>query len=122
MNRLLAFAILAGFTVPSYAEDRPKDIAKLKEDARRVVGIIGADKGKTQTYCQFRDLNEQLDRALEEKDRNKAKALAQKINAQQKKLGPEFVALVDGIKNIDPDSPDGRDVASIIESLDASCD
>lgn len=94
----------------------------MKEDARRVVGIIEVDKAKTQTYCQFSDLSEQLDRALEQEDSKKAKALSQKIDALQKKLGPEFVALVDGVKNIDPDLPDGRDIASIIESLDEFCD
>jgi hypothetical protein len=118
MNRLLTFAILFGFTVPLCAQAEESNLAKLKEDTRRVVGIIGVDKAKTQTYCQFSDLSEQLDRALEQEDSKKAKALSQKIDA----LRPEFVALVDGVKNIDPDSPDGRDIASIIESLDESCD
>jgi hypothetical protein len=122
MNRLLIFAISFGFTVPLCAQAEESNLAKLKEDARRVVGIIGVDKAKIQTYCQFSDLSEQLDRALEQEDSKKAKALSQKIDALQKKLGPEFVALVDGVKNIDPNSPDGRDIASILESLDESCD
>jgi hypothetical protein len=40
----------------------------------------------------------------------------------KKKLGLEFVALVDGVRDVDPDSPDGQEIASIIESLDESCE
>jgi hypothetical protein len=94
-------------------------VARLKADARNLVGIIGGDKTKTQTYCQITILSEQLD---QEKDSKKAKALSQKIVQLQKKLGPEFVALVDGLKHVDQNSPDAHEIASIIESLDQSCD
>jgi ABC-type transporter Mla subunit MlaD len=40
--------------------------------------IIGSDKTKTQTYCEIDDLSEQLIQAVQEKDRKKANALAEK--------------------------------------------
>ena len=71
MNRLLIVGILLISTAPLYAQN----VAKLKEDARNAVGIIGADKGKTQSYCQVVDLlGRQLERADQEKNKKKTKA------------------------------------------------
>jgi hypothetical protein len=61
------------------ATDQHQNVAKLKADARNVVGIIGADKDKTHAYCQTLDLARQLERADQEKDRKKAGVLSQKI-------------------------------------------
>jgi hypothetical protein len=77
MNRLLIVAILFISTAPIYAQRQQQNVAKLKEDARNAVGIIGADKGKTRTYCQIVDLlGRQLDRADQGKDKKKTKALS----------------------------------------------
>ena len=122
MNRLLRVAVLVISSVPLYAQGQQPDTAKLKADARKVVGIIGADKAKIQTYCQFANLSDQLDQANQDKDSKNAVVLSQKIDGLKKKLGPEFVTLVDGLNNVDPDSPDGQEIASIIESLDDSCE
>jgi hypothetical protein len=121
MKRLLTLAVLLISTVPVYAQGQQPNVAKLKADAQRVIGIIGGDKAKMQTYCQIADLGEQLDEVDQEKDSKTANALLQKMNELQKKLGPEVVALLDGLKDVDPNSPDGQEIASIIESLDESC-
>jgi len=121
LNGLLIVAILLISTAPLYAQRQQQNVAKLKVDARNLVGIIGSDKTKTQTYCQIDDLSEQLDRAVQKKDSKKAKALAEKIAELNKKLGPEFVALVDIVKHVDLNSPDGQEIASIIASLGESC-
>ena len=121
MKRLLTLAVLLISTVPVYAQGQQPNVAKLKADARRVIGIIGGDKAKIQTYCQIADLGEQLDEVDQEKDSKTANALLQKMDELQKKLGPEVVALLDGLKDVDPNSPDGQEIASIIESLDESC-
>jgi hypothetical protein len=121
MNRLLTVAILM-LSTALYAQGQQQDVAKLKEDARSAVGIIGADRGKTQSYCQIVDLlGQQLGRADQEKDKKKTKALSQRIDQLQKKLGPEFVVLENILKDIDLKSPDGREIALIIQSLNQSC-
>jgi hypothetical protein len=79
LNGLLIVAILLLSTAPLYAQRQQQNVAKLKADARNLVGIIGSDKTKTQTYCQIGDLSEQLIQAVQEKDRKKANALAEKI-------------------------------------------
>jgi hypothetical protein len=121
MNRLLIVGILIISTAPLYAQGEQQNIAKLKADARNLVGIIGSDKTKTQTYCQIYDLSEQLLQAVQEKDIKKANALAEKIAKLNKKMGPEFAALIDIEKHVDLDSRDGQEIASIVASLGESC-
>ena len=107
MSRLLIVAILLTSTVPLCAQRQQQNVAKLKADARNLVGIIGSDKTKTQTYCRIYDLSEQLLQAVQEKDSQKAKALVKKIAELNKK--------------IDPDSRDGQEIASIVATLGESC-
>jgi hypothetical protein len=37
------------------------------------------------------------------------------------KLGPEYIALIGELQDMDPDSKDGREIASILEALDKLC-
>jgi polyphosphate kinase 2 (PPK2 family) len=133
MNRLL-IVILAICSVPLYAQGVQPDAANLKAEARNAVGTIGADKHKTQTHCEILELEPQLE-AEQEKNNNKkknkkkdkdeskkkAEALAQKINQLQKQVGPEFVTLDNILKGLDLTSPDGREIALIIQSLNQTC-
>jgi hypothetical protein len=120
VNGPLIVAILLISTVPLYAQRQQQNVAKLTTDARNAVGIIGSDKTKTQTYCQIIDLVRQMNQAVGKKDRKKAKALAQEAVQLQKQL-PEFVALENAAKYVDLNSPGGREIALIIESLNQSC-
>jgi hypothetical protein len=119
-NGLLIVAILLISTVPLYAQRQQQSVAKLKADARNTVGIIGGDKAKTQTYCQIVDLSGQLDQAIDKKNKKKTTALAQEIVQLQKRL-PESVALSNILEHVDLKSPDGREIALIIQSLNQSC-
>jgi ABC-type transporter Mla subunit MlaD len=120
-DRLLIVAILVISTTPLYAQRQQQNVAKLKADARNLVGVIGSDKTKIQTYCQIDDLSEQLDQAIEKKDNKKAKTLAGKITELNKKMGPEFAALVNIEKHVDLNSADGQEIASIVASLGEAC-
>ena len=121
LTGLLIVAILVISTAPLYAQRQQQNVTKLKADARNLVGIIGSDKTKTQTYCQIGELSEQLDQAVQEKDIKKAKALVEKIAELNKKMGPEFAALIDIEKHVDLNSRDGQEIASIVASLGKSC-
>ena len=120
MIRLLIVAVLLICAAPLYAQDQP-NMGKLKADAQKVVSIIGGDKAKTQTYCQINHLGGQISEANEEQDNKKAEALSRKVSELEKKLGPEYVALVNGLKDVDPNSPEGAEISSILETLDDSC-
>ena len=121
MNRLLIAGIAIISTAPLYAQREQQDIAKLKADARNVVGTIANDKAKTQAYCQVVDLGRQLGQADNEKDRKRARTLTEKIGQLQKQIGPEFVTLANIVRHVDLNSPDGREIALIIESLNQTC-
>ena len=120
LNGLLIAAILFISTATLYAQ-RQQQITKLKADARNVVGTIGADNDKTKTYCQILDLERQMNQAADEKDQKKARALAQEIFQLQKQLRPELITLGNILKHVDLNSPDGREIAAIIQSLNQSC-
>jgi hypothetical protein len=121
MNITLMVAILAISTAPSYAQDQP-NVAKLKADAENVVEIVGSDKHKVKTYCEFAELSDQIGEANEDGDTKKAEELSQKINQLGTKLGPEFVALADTLKNTDPNSQVGPEIGLIFNKLDAWCE
>jgi multidrug efflux pump subunit AcrB len=104
--------------VPLYAHAQPPDMAKLKADAQKAVSIISRDKAKSQIYCQVTDLGEQIDN---EKDNKKAEALVVKMNELEKRLGPEYLAVLEASKDVDPNSKDGQDIMSMFDELDGSC-
>jgi hypothetical protein len=81
MNRLLILGILIISTARLFAQAQQPNDAEL---AQKVVSIISGDKAKTQTYCQILDLSDELDRADQQKDREKAVELSRKINELQK--------------------------------------
>jgi len=120
MNMVLLVAILVISAAPVRAQDQP-NVAKLKADAENVVKIVSNDKRKLQTYCEFADLSDQIGQANEEGDTEKTEELSQKIDEVGKKLGPEFVALADALKNMDLNSQDGQDISSILNTLDEFC-
>jgi hypothetical protein len=60
--------------------------------------------------------------ASREKDRKKTAALSQKIDQLQKQLGPEFLAVTNGLHKMDLNSPDGQEILAMINTLDQSCD
>ena len=122
MQRPRTFAILVVATLLLCAQGQETNVAKLKADARKVVGTIGGDKARTQIYCQALDLSAQLDEANRKRNSKKAMDLSSKIDLLQNKLGPDFVGLVHALEGIDPESPDGQELASIIDSLDEHCD
>jgi hypothetical protein len=119
MNRLLIVAILIIGILPLYAQSQQPDAAEL---AQKVVGIVGGDKTKTQTYCQVLDLSDELDQVDQKKEGEKAEDLSRKINELQKTLGPEYLALLEALKNVDPNSKDGQEIVSIFDKLDSSCE
>jgi len=96
-------------------------VAKLRADAQKVVSVIKGDKAKTQAYCQINDLGDQIGEADQQKDRKKAEALVEKMNELEKQLGPEYLALVDATKDVDPNSNEGQEIESLFDKLGQTC-
>jgi hypothetical protein len=123
MNRLLIVGILIISTAPLFAQAQRDDPAKLKADAQKVVSIISGDEAKTQTFCQMAILGKAVDQAIQEKDTKKLEEMGQRISELEKQLGPEYLALIDALRNFDFDfgSKDGQEILSIFGKLDDSC-
>ena len=96
MNRKFIVAMFLVVAVPVYTHAQNLRVG----DAPKVVTIISSDKIKTQTYCEIMKLGEQVGQAHEKNDRKMVDELSQKINTLEKILGPEYVALVNGVQEI----------------------
>ena len=120
MNRLLILGILIISTAPLFAQAQP-DPAKLKADARKVVGIIGSDKAKVQTYCQIANVGEQMNQAVQAKDKKKFDELARKLPVLEKNLGSEYLALIESLGKANLTPKDGQEIVSMFNTLDDSC-
>jgi hypothetical protein len=120
MKGLLIVGFLIISTAPLSAQGAQPNLAKLKADAQKVISIISGDKTKIQTYCQINYLGEQIGEPNEEQDNRKAEALSQKVSELEKKLGPEYVAHANGLKDVDSNSPEGAEISSILQPLDDS--
>jgi hypothetical protein len=121
MRTPLVVAILVICAVPLYAQGQRPDMAKLKADAQNVVSIIKGDRAKIQAYCEINVLGQQMGEADQKQDEKKAEALSKQVTELEKKLGPEYFALSNDLDDMDPDSPEGREIDSILAPLDDSC-
>jgi hypothetical protein len=121
MNRALIVAILPISAAPLYAQGQQPDAANLKADAQKVVSIINGDKGKTQAYCQVANVGEQMNQAVQAKDKKKFDELAQKLPELEKNLGPEYLGLVESLGKANLTPKDGQEIVSMFDKLDDSC-
>jgi hypothetical protein len=117
----LVVAILVVSVMLVYAQGQQPSAVQLKADAQNVVKIISGDKLKIESYCAFANLSDQVDEAIEQQDTSKVMELSQKAEELQRKLGPEFTALADGLQEMNLNSQDAREIGSIIGKLDKFC-
>jgi DNA repair ATPase RecN len=89
--------------------------------AQKVVKTISGDKAKTQTYCDIGKLGNQIEDAEQKQDMNQIDELNKKMSEMATKLGPEYVALMTRLEDIDPNSKEAREVSSALETLDKLC-
>jgi hypothetical protein len=119
MNPRLIGVILMISAAPLHGPDPQPSTVELKADAQNVIKIISGDKLKTKAYCEIVELSDRMD---EEQDTKKTEELSQKIVELEGKLGPEYVALLGTLNDIDPNSKDGQEIGSMFEALDRFCE
>jgi len=118
MNLRLNIAILVIVASPIFAQAQETSTAKMKEEAQKVVKIISSDKSKTQTYCDLVKVSNQIEQA---EPNSKADQLYEQMEEWVAKLGPEYIALIGELQDMDPDSEDGKELASTLGTLDKLC-
>jgi hypothetical protein len=117
--KILAAAVV--IVAMPLAAQAQKAAAPTKAQADKVVAMIKADKAKAQIYCDMNKIGEQLDQADQKKDQKKVDELSKKLDDMSQKLGPDYVALVNGMQDLDPNSKAGKDMAAALEPLDTMC-
>jgi hypothetical protein len=117
----LIIALLLNSAAPAYVQDQQPNAAKLKADAQKVVSMLQDDKTKARVYCQINALDEQIGEADRKNEEKKAEALSKQVTELEKKLGPEYFALVLDLNHANPNSPVGQEIDSMLASLDDSC-
>jgi hypothetical protein len=124
MNLKSIVAAMAIVALPAYAlaQAPPKAAPKpTKATAQKVIAMISADKAKTKLYCDISALGEQIDAAAEKKDEKKLEELSQKADELGTKIGPEYVALMDGLQDMDPKDQSAEEIGNMFEALDKQC-
>jgi hypothetical protein len=118
MSLRLNIATLVIVASPIFAQAQETSTAKMKEEAQKVVKIISSDKSKTQTYCDLVKVSNQIEQA---EPNSKADQLYEQMDELAAKLGPEYIALIGELQDMDPDSEDGKEIASTLGTLDKLC-
>jgi hypothetical protein len=115
----LIVAIFVTTAMAVYAQAQEPN--RLVTAARSVVEIISSDPAKIETYCAIGNLGLQIEDANEAKDKKTAELLTQKMRGLEKQLGPEYLSLMYGLQEIDPESDDGVEIEAMLRPLDRSC-
>jgi hypothetical protein len=122
MKLKLIVAVIAIAVVPFCAQAQNPPAKKVtKADAQKVVAIISADKAKTKTYCDMSKIGDQIEQADQKKDTKKVDELSKQMDAMSQKLGPEYIALTDGLQGMDANSKEGKDIGAALDALDKLC-
>ena len=89
---------------------------------QKVVQIIRGNKTKLQQYCEIATkLDPQIAEAVQRNDPNKLETLVIQADDLAQKIGPEYVALMDGLPQIDANSSEARQITAAFDSLDKLC-
>jgi len=125
MNLKLVVAMSLFIAMPALAQaqkDGPAAAAPKPTvaEVQKVVQTIGGDKTKLQAYCNLGKLQEQMEET-NEKDTKTLDALGAKADALAETIGPDYVKLMDGLDEVDPDSAEGKQFAAVFEALSKQC-
>jgi hypothetical protein len=119
---IVFISICALIATPVLAQPAPPAGPKpTKADVQKVIQVIGADKAKLAVYCDMSKLDDQMADAAQKKDQKKLEDLGKQEDALGAKLGPDYMKVMDGLAQVDPNSPLGKDIATLFDGLDKQC-
>jgi hypothetical protein len=84
------------------------------ESAIAALRAVAADPAKFKTYCAMTEASE----ALGEKEDAVAEA---QIDGMAKQLGPDFEKAMEGVDDLEENSPDGRAYYAVVDEIEAKC-
>lgn len=118
MTPKLVVAIILSIVVPCIAfaqKQSPIDTAPKPSIAqvRKLVQMISTNKAKLKIYCDLNQLDEQLEEAEHQKDREILEALNAKADNLEQQISPEYTKVMDSLEIIDPNSAEGKQFARL---------
>jgi hypothetical protein len=91
------------------------------EDAQKLVATISGDKDKMKVYCELGRLHEEIEKAEEENDSKELDDLLGRIAGLEEQVGPDYIRVMDGLGEVDPNSAEGQKFAAVFEPLHRQC-
>jgi hypothetical protein len=83
---------------------------------RPVVQTISSDKTKLQAYCELGKLPDQTQKAEDRNDTKAVDALVAKADPLAQQIGPEYLKIVEGLEQVDPNSAEGQRICCRIRA------
>ena len=126
MNPKLVMAVSLFAAVPTIAyaqKDSPagESSKPTMADAQNLVQTISSNPAKLKVYCDMGKLQEQMEQANQKEDNEAIEALSAKADSLVQQIGPEYVKMMEGLDEVDPDSDEGKQFAAVFGSLDKQC-
>jgi hypothetical protein len=120
----IAAAIFVSITAAAYAQQNGPPGPTTKPtiaDIQKLVQTINSDKAKLRAYCEFGKVMEQIDRAGQGKDTAAVKSLSAKANNLAQQLGPDYIRIMQGLNDVDPNSAEGKRLDTLFEPIVKQC-
>jgi hypothetical protein len=116
----VAITILVTASIAAFAQDdqTPKPTI---EEAQKLVQTISGDKAKLKVYCEIGKLQEEMEKAGEKNDTKALEALSTKVDSLEQQVGPDYIRVMDGLGEVDPDSTEGQKFTAVFEQLHNKC-
>jgi hypothetical protein len=124
LKLVMAVSVFAAVPMIAYAQkdgpaaEAPKPTVA---DAQKLVQTISSDPAKLKVYCDMGKLQEQVEQAEQKKDNKALEALNAKAESLVQQMGPEYVKMMEGLDEVDPNSDEGKQFAAVFDPLDKQC-
>ena len=124
LKLVMAVSLFAAVPMIAYAQNNnsaEKAPKPTMADAQKLAQMISSDKVKLKAYCDMGKLQEQMEQADQKKDDKALEALSAKLDSLTQQIGPEYVKVMEGLEEIDPDSAEGKRFDAVFDSLTKQC-
>ena len=124
--KLKLVAAISALAIPALAHaqqggPQPNIPKPTKTDVQNVVQIVTTDKVKTQAYCDLTKLYNQIEAAEQKEDSDTIQTLTKQADGLVANLGPEYLKVIEGLDQVDPNSSEGEEMLSILSGLEKLC-
>jgi hypothetical protein len=122
----LLVAVTLSITVPVIAFAQKASPTKTAPkptiaQVRKLVQMISSNKAKLKAYCDAKQLEQQIEEAERQKDSQALEALNAKADALERQISSEYTKVMDGLEEVDPNSAEGKQFATVINTLMKQC-